>query len=136
MTRQSRYEDRHRALHLCIKCQRPSWSAEHDSLRDPQKKERAGEPRASRTGAAYFAGVDTVPLGPPSDSRLKAALRRIVNRSPVWQDDRLAYYQEWLECGHSHVEFLAGNPGERRRCQECLRPHDRAWRNDRVEESL
>ncbi len=100
----------------------PGWSAEHNSLRDPPEEERAGQSRVSRTGAACFEGIDALPLGPPPDSRLKVAkapLRRIVDRSPVWQDDRLAYYKERLECGHLHIEFLEMNGAERRRCHEC-----------------
>lgn len=50
----------------------------------------------------------------------KAPLRRVVNRSEVWNNKRVLYFNELLECGHSHVEFPDANVGNRRRrCHAC-----------------
>lgn len=59
----------------------------------------------------------------PKDGRSspKAPLRLVVSRCEVRGETRVLYHEEQLECGHSHIEMLDANPGNRRRrCRACL----------------
>jgi hypothetical protein len=99
------------------------WPDQHDTLRDPQEEERLSQPRIPRKSPQGLARSDAFPLGPQPDNRMKPVHwppRRIVKRTPVIERGKIRYYTEQLECGHSHIEFLGGNPGKRRGCQSCL----------------
>lgn len=50
----------------------------------------------------------------------KAPLRLVMKRTEIREGERVRYYVERLECGHSHTEFPDANPARRRRrCHAC-----------------
>jgi len=103
--------------------QASGWPDQQNTLRDPQEEEYSSQPRIPRKSPQGLARSNAFPPGLPPDSRLKPVHwppRRIVSRTPVIERGKIRYYTEQLECGHSHIEFLGGNPPHtRRQCKSC-----------------
>jgi hypothetical protein len=71
-------------------------------------------------GSSIPAAVGALTWTRDGRSSPKGPLRLVVRRSEVRTGEHARYHEEQLECGHSHIEFLGANPGNRRRrCRKC-----------------